>query len=65
MTKPNPKGYNEEDNCSSCGSEQQSVSSPYEVDDETYQDMYCQNCGSVLEINKYQKKEDEQASDTT
>lgn len=52
MTKPNPKGYDEEDNCSSCGSEQQSVSSPYEVDGETYQDVYCQNCGSVLETNK-------------
>lgn len=51
MEVPEPKGYNEEGGCIQCGSEDTAVSSPYMDPDKEVEvhDVYCENCGTVLE----------------
>jgi len=51
---PGPYGYDDDGNCSNCGSEDQALSSPYHDDERgaEIQDVYCERCGAVLEYQE-------------
>lgn len=55
-----PYGYTEDDNCPRCGSEDQGMSSPYYDESEEYemQDVYCEDCGAVLETVETSDEQD-------
>lgn len=43
--------YNEEGNCSNCGSEDSAMGSPYETSEGlVLQDIYCEVCGTILDV---------------
>lgn len=51
---PEPKGYDGKGNCSKCHSSDSAMSSPYKNPDtgEQIQDIYCEDCGTVLDVMK-------------
>lgn len=63
MSEPAPKekGYNDNNNCSRCDHDEFEESSEYDHPDydNPVKDIFCQNCGSILEIREITEGNDE------